>query len=351
MRLNKNIKIFLNYFLGPLLFIWLSFSIYQQIRNQSHLEASWLHIKQSFQSTQALYLLFTILLMFVNWGLEAAKWRLAVQPVHKVSFMQAFKATLSGVSFSVTIPNRLGEYLGRMLYMPEGKRLQIVSLTVICGISQLLVTLLAGTAGLIVLKNHLIEAGIISRVAYQFIAFGLLSLILILTLLYFNLSTLEKWLERWLRMRSWLYLVGAVRSFDMQRLGQLLLLSSIRYGVFIIQYILLFRLFEVNVSVVVGFWAMSLVFLALAVIPTIALVEVGLRGQISLQLVGLFAANNLGILLTSITIWGINLIIPALAGSLLILSVRLFNRRIDQEKKLISSIEKLNIKEFRDETT
>jgi uncharacterized membrane protein YbhN (UPF0104 family) len=345
MRLNKNIKIFLNYFLGPLLFIWLSFSIYQQIRNQSHLEASWLHIKQSFQSSQVLYLLFTFLLMFVNWGLEAAKWRLAVQSVHKVSFLQAFKATLSGVAFSVTIPNRVGEYLGRMLYMPEGKRLKIISLTVICGISQLLVTLFAGTLGLLVLKDHLIEAGIISRVAYQFIAFGLLSFILILTLLYFNLSALEKWLERRLRMRSWLYLVQSVRSFDMQRLGRLLLLSGIRYGVFITQYILLFRLFEVNVSVVVGFWVMSLVFLALAVIPTIALIEVGLRGQISLQLIGLFAANNLGILLTSITIWGINLIIPALAGSLLILGLRLFNRRNGREKKL-SSIEKPNIKEF-----
>ena len=290
-----------------------------------------MHIKQSFQSRNVLYLLFTILLMLVNWGLEAAKWRLAVQPVYRVSFLQAFKATLSGVSFSVTIPNRVGEYLGRMLYMPEGKRLQVVSLTVICGISQLLVTLFVGTTGLFVLKSQLIEAGIISQVAYQFLSFGLFFLALILTLFYFNLSALEKWCERWLKMRSWLYLVQAVRSFDMQRLGQLLLLSGIRYGVFVTQYILLFRLFEVNVSVAIGVWVMSLVFLALAVIPTIALVEVGLRGQISLKLVGLFAANNLGILLTSVTIWGINLIIPALAGSILILSLRLFNRRNEQE--------------------
>ena len=120
----------------------------------------------------------------------------------------------------------------------------------------------------------------------------------------------------------------------MQRLGRLFLLSSVRYGVFVIQYLLLFRLFEVNVSAADGFWVMSLVFLALALIPTVALVEVGLRGQISLQLVGLFAANNLGILLTSITIWGINLIIPALAGSLLILGLRLFNQRTGRERRI-----------------
>ena len=111
----------------------------------------------------------------------------------------------------------------------------------------------AGTLGFFVLKSHLIEAGIISRVAYQFIAFGLCLLILILTLFYFNLSTLEKWLVRWVKMPSWLYLVQAVRQFDLQGLGQLLLLSGIRYAVFVTQYILLFRLFEVNVSAVIGF--------------------------------------------------------------------------------------------------
>ena len=328
MRLNKNIKNFLNYFLGPLLFIWLSFSIFQQLKNQSHLEVSWLHIRESFQSLKVVYLLITMLLMVANWGLEATKWRIAVEPVHRVSWLQSFKAILSGVSFSVTMPNRVGEYLGRMLYMPEGKRLKIISLTVVCNISQLLVTLLTGTAGLFILKAPILASGLISLVAFQFIAFGLLFLLVILTLFYFNLATMEKWLEQGVKMRSWLYLVSAIREFSVQRLGQLLLLSCIRYGVFVAQYILLFRLFEVNISVVNGFWVMSLVFLALAIIPSIALVEVGLRGQISLQVVGLFAANNLGILLTSVTIWCVNLIIPALIGSVLILSLRLFKRQM-----------------------
>jgi hypothetical protein len=344
MRLNKNIKIFLNYFLGPILFAWLTFSIYQQIKNQSHLEASWLHIKESFGSVKVIYLLLTVLLMFFNWGLEAAKWQLAVRPVHRVSFLQAFKAILSGVSFSVTIPNRIGEYFGRILYMPDGKRLQVISLTIICSISQLLVTLLVGTLGFFVLKAPLLRSGLLSVVGYQFAGFGLLFLIGTLTVFYFSLSTLEGWLERSVKRASWLYLVQAIRSFDMQRLGQLVTLSTVRYAVFASQYILLFKLFEVNISVIDGFWVMSLVFLALAVIPSIALVEAGLRGQISLQLVGLFAANNLGILLTSITIWGINLIIPALAGSLLILSLRLFNQRKtpQREEETIVTQDELN---------
>lgn len=118
MQLNKNIKIFINYFLGPLLFIWLSFSIYRQIQHQPHLEASWKHIKESFLSATVVNLLLVVALMFVNWGIEARKWQLLVRLVHPVPFFQAFKAILAGVSFSVTTPNRIGEYVGRMMYMP-----------------------------------------------------------------------------------------------------------------------------------------------------------------------------------------------------------------------------------------
>jgi hypothetical protein len=90
---------------------------------------------------------------------------------------------------------------------------------------------------------------------------------------------------------------------------------------------MLFYLFGVNVSVATIGWVMSVVFLAMAIIPSIALVEVGMRGEISLKLMGLFSANSLGIGLTSITIWFINLVVPAIIGSLLMLNLKLFKKR------------------------
>jgi uncharacterized membrane protein YbhN (UPF0104 family) len=326
MWLNKNIKIFINYFLGPALFIWLVYSLCQQIRHQPHLEASYHHIRQNLFSG-SIYLVSIFVLMGVNWGLEAAKWKLSVSAVHPISFWQSFKAVLSGVSFSVTMPNRVGDYLGRILYLPDGKRLKVISLTVIGSISQLLITLLAGIAGFIVLKESLIASGKLHAIAYQFGLFGLVTAALFLTLFYFNLAAFEKALERWFPNSSYLYLVEAMQTFGMQRLGALLLLSGVRYAVFISQYILAFRLFGVDVSLLTAVWVMSLVFLALSVIPSIVLLEVGIRGQVSLQLVGLFTANSLGILLTSVTIWAINLMIPALAGAILILSVKVFKRQ------------------------
>lgn len=326
MRLNKNIKIITNYFLGPLLFIWLSFSIYRQVQQQSHLQAYWHRILQSFQSAKVIYLATVVLLMTVNWGLEALKWKLAVAAVHYLKFRQAFTAILSGVSFSVTTPNRVGEYLGRMMYLPEGKRLKVVSATLVGSLSQILITLFFGGIGLLVLKSPLIETGLLTAIWYRFALVAIWGSTLILTGFYFALPFLENWGLRVLKRSPYLYLIEAMQHFRGQLLSTLLGISGARYLVFMIQYLLLFRLFDVEVPAGVLFFVMSLVFLALAIVPSIALVEVGIRGEVSLQLVGLFTANSLGILLTSVSVWLINLVIPALMGSLLILKIKVFSQ-------------------------
>ncbi len=327
MQPGKNIKIFINYFLGPLLFLWLLFSIYTQIRNQPQLALSWQHIKNSFYSSNIFYLLFTILLMCINWGLEAWKWKVAMIPIYPVSFRLALKAILSGVSFSVSTPNRIGEYLGRMLFLPEGYRLKTIAVTLLSSISQLLITLICGTIGLIWLKKHFIEAGILHEIGYRFLLSGLLILQLIILLLYFKIAGLEKWIEHWMRNSKHLYLIQALQQFRHYFLIRLLALSLLRYLVFIIQYLLLFSLFNVHVNIVLAAAVVSVVFLAMAIIPSIALLEVGLRGEINIRLMSLFSANTLGIGLTAITIWVINLLLPAIAGSILILGVKVFKKR------------------------
>jgi hypothetical protein len=72
---------------------------------------------------------------------------------------------------------------------------------------------------------------------------------------------------------------------------------------------------------------MSVVFLVLAIIPSIALLtELGIRWKTSIELVALFSTNITGILATSLAIWIINLVIPALIGSLLILGIKFFKK-------------------------
>jgi len=322
MKLNKNIKTFINYFLGPLLFVWLSWSIYRQIQKQPDLESAWQGIKESFSTPLVWNLVAVILLMIVNWSIEAVKWKISVRSIQQVSFLKAFRAILSGVSFSVSTPNRVGEYLGRVLYMDEGNRLKTISITIVGSISQLIITLLMGCIGLIILRPGIESGQIISPIWMKVIIYGVITVLSGLILFYFRLSWLIKWVDRLPGSNRFAYLVKALEDFDASLLSKLLFLSALRFVVFIMQYYLLFHLFAVDVSWGQTFWAVSVSFLVMAAIPTIAIIELVQRGKVMTTIMALYTANNLGVGFATAGIWFINLILPAIIGSLFILGIK-----------------------------
>ncbi len=322
MKLNKNTKLFINYFLGPLLFAWLAWSIYRQIQKQPDLETAWRGIKESFSTPLAWNLVAVVLLMIANWSIEAVKWKISVKPIQQVSFSKALRAVLSGVSFSVSTPYRVGEYLGRVLYMDEGNRLKTISITIVGSISQLIITLLMGCIGLIILRPAIESNQLLSPIWMQVIIYGTIGVLSGLLLFYFKLAWLIKWVDRLPGSNRFAYLVRALEDFDARLLFKLLLLSALRFIVFIVQYYLLFRLFAVDVSWSQAFWAVSVSFLVMAVIPTIAIVELVQRGKVMTTIMALYTTNGLGVGFTTAGIWLINLIVPAVIGSLLILGMR-----------------------------
>jgi hypothetical protein len=64
----------------------------------------------------------------------------------------------------------------------------------------------------------------------------------------------------------------------------------------------------------------------LSIGPTIALLELGLRWQYSLLLFGMVSTQSISIYSAATLVWLMNLVLPALAGSLLMLGLRLFQR-------------------------
>jgi uncharacterized membrane protein YbhN (UPF0104 family) len=319
---HKSIKIFINYFLGPILFIWLSLSIYHQVKQQPRLDEAWAGIRDSFTGPQVWNIAICFLLMIVNWSIEAVKWKISVNQVQKVSFLRSFKAVLSGVSFSVSTPNRVGEYLGRVLYMDEGNRLKTISITIVGSMSQLIITLLMGCIGLFIMRSGIESNQLVSPIWMNVILSGVITVLFFLTLFYFRLSWLVKWVDRMPKSGKFVYLVKALEDFNATLLLRLLSLSAVRFTVFIVQYYLLFRLFDVDVSWWQAFWAVSVSFLVMAVIPTIAVIELVQRGKVMTTILALHSANALGISLATASIWFINLILPAIVGSLLILSIK-----------------------------
>ncbi|MBS1599342.1 MAG: flippase-like domain-containing protein [Bacteroidetes bacterium] len=328
MTINKNIKIILNYFLGPLVFLFLFYSIYRQGQKEEDWEESWAQIKSAITGPQQWKLWFTFLLMFVNWGLEARKWQLSIQQLEKVSFLRAFKATLSGVAIASFTPNRIGEYLGRMLYIDEGKRLRSISLTIVCSMAQLLVTLLVGIFGVIYLKKYIEAQPISDKQTFQTglsLVLSCVSFIVVcVAFFYFRISSMVRLLER-LKWKKILEQVKVLDDVKLTILFRILSLSFARYVVFILQYHLLFSLFDVSLNWGETFAGVSSMFLIMAIIPSFTfLTDLGIRWETGIQVIHIFNPNEPGILAASLGVWVINLVIPALIGSLLILRVKLF---------------------------
>ncbi|MFT4095221.1 MAG: lysylphosphatidylglycerol synthase transmembrane domain-containing protein [Niabella sp.] len=327
--MNKNIKIFFNYFLGPLLFAWLAWSIYKQISSQNGLEESLLKIKDSLYSSHVLYLVFTILLMMINWGLEAYKWMLAVRQIQSISFIRAFKAIFSGISFSISTPNRVGEYLGRVLYLSEGNRIKTVSLTIVSSMSQLIITIFMGLLALIFMRNKLVQSDMLPHTLSNALVYGSIVVLIILILFYFRLSWLIKIIDKLPQISRFSWAIDVIEHLNATLLVRFLSLSVTRFAVFSLQYYLLFRLFGVDINIAQCWMGISVMFLVMAAIPTIALfTDLGLKNELSIKLIGLFSPNHLGITLASLSIWLINLVFPALIGSLLILGIKnIFNKK------------------------
>jgi hypothetical protein len=323
---------FPTYILGPLVFLLLAWFIWRQIIHQADWQTSVAQIRKAIKGPGQWRLWLVLALMPVNWGLEARKWQLAMRPAGGVDFKNACKAVLTGATMASFTPNRMGEYLGRILYVKEGRRVAAISLTMVCSMAQLLMTLVAGVGGLIWLFPLLHRAVGVGGPApdwgWQATMVIVGAMLLGLGIFYFRFPRLARWLARIPRIGRIGAFIKVLENFDPNILLRILFLSFVRYIVFVIQYSLVFPVFSVSLGFGQVLGGMSVVFLVMAIVPTFTfLTELGLRWGASIRVLELFSSNTIGIFAASFAIWLINLIIPALIGSLLIVSIKLFKSR------------------------
>jgi hypothetical protein len=328
---NKNIKRIIKYVIAPLLGAWLFYSLYQQIQSQPDLDQSLDLIKEAPFGENAWKLWLVLLMVFINWGLEARKWQILVLPIQKMTFFTAFKSVLTGVTLSINTPNRIGEYGGRILYIKEGSRIKAISVSIAGSISQLIITILMGCVGLFYLLKfkitpgeHIMGLSFFWIETLLFIS-GVVGILLML--FFFRLSWLIKLIEKIPAMEKYVQYINVLEAFTPKLLLRLLSLSLFRYITFVLQYILLLQVLNVDIYWFEGFPVISILFLVLAVIPSFAIADLGIRGTFSSALLGLYSSNQVGIIGTTFGIWFVNLFIPALLGSILILSIKFFKEK------------------------
>ncbi len=322
----QKIKRFVNYVLGPLLFVLIAFSIYQQLHLQKNLPQNWQTLKDSLKGGGRWWLLLSVLLMFVNWGIEAFKWKLLVNHLMPINYFKSLLSVLAGVSFTMLTPNRMGEFLGRVLYMPDGSRIRAATLTAMSSMSQLMITMLAGVVGVWILQHKMADSNEWPWLLTNVVFYGTLLVLVATVLLYFNIGSLIRLFEKWPPFSKYAFYVHAVGEIQASELMKILGISALRYLVFLVQYLAVFGALGIAISPQSMFAATAAMFLILAIVPSASLAELGIRGQTSLFVFGLFSTDSLGILVASGFIWFINIILPALAGSLILLSVKLFGK-------------------------
>ena len=276
-------------------------------------------------------------LLIVNYLLEAVKWRFFISPLEKISLWNSFKAVLTGVSVSMFMPNRVGDYLGRVFILKSADRLQAVISTILGSMSQLITTLLFGSIALLITFPDYMD---LNDQINVWLYSGLWAVVIVgdftIVFFYLNFGAFSSVIKR-ISGRSYEKIKKYADVFSLYRTTDMLfvlIISILRYLVFSFQFYLLLLFFKVEIGYFEAMVLISLVYLVMAIIPTIAITEIGVRGSVSififsyyLNLSGNIDMNQeLGVASASTALWLFNLVIPAFIGAIFVFSLKFFRK-------------------------
>ena len=257
--------------------------------------------------------------MFINWSLEAVKWQTLVHPIEEINFWRSLKGVIIGLTTSIFTPNRTGEYFGRIWVLSQ-QRVQGIFATITGSIAQLSVTLFAGIFSLFFFATEQFQGiTILDKNRNLILAISSALLIVILILL-FALPALSGKLKRFKKVYRFLSFFKHYSPFDILKI---LALSIFRYGIFVLQFFLLIQIFDISLSFEKVFLSLALIYFAMAFIPSFTLAEIGIRGSLAITIFSIFVADTTGIFLSISLLWIINIAIPAIIGSYLLLKLKI----------------------------
>lgn len=270
-----------------------------------------------------------ILMMLLNWTLEAIKWRFLIAKIEKISLKRSIRAIFSGITVSTFTPNRIGEYGGRVFCLDKADRFQAVLITVIGSMAQLITTIIFGLIGILFLPKLMPEFDyILSKMKFgHIILFFLLILLkVLLVLVFLNISEFSNILSKIKFFRKYKKYYQIFSFYNSLELAKVLFYSIARYVVFTTQFYILLYVFNVHVVYFDAIVLIMTLLLVISIIPTIAITEIGVRGTVAILLFGLVSTNSVGILSATFVIWIINLLLPALIGTAFIFTLKFFRK-------------------------
>ncbi|MFN8310784.1 MAG: lysylphosphatidylglycerol synthase domain-containing protein [Chitinophagales bacterium] len=289
------------------IFFWMAVVIWQRFQN-APITLQWQHFVQIWQQHYR-WLLMVMLLMPLNWLVEMLKWKLLLEHSGSVSFRQAGASVLGGVSTGFASPARIGEFAGRALLLPQPLRIPSLYLSALGGLAQSFVTFAVALAMLPFMNVS------VKNIPSTFAAPLLTTFAVGLLLLFF-------FFEKFTTLLRFFPAVSIPETrlpTGVERI-KILSLSAFRYGIYLCQYALLFRMAGITHAPVELFAAVAVLLAMQSVSPLSPMADVVTRGGMALLL---FPQGNPAAVATApFLLWCINLLLPAIAGYFFILNWR-----------------------------
>jgi uncharacterized membrane protein YbhN (UPF0104 family) len=297
------------------------FVLYRQLFSNEKMEVAYLHFLETFDGDYAILIL-VVFLMILNWGIESVKWKLLIDKLHPISWLDAIEGILFGVTFSLFTPSRIGEFGGRVFALNTDRKQAIVS-TLLGSVAQIVVNLSMGSLGLVMYVLYFKKAD-----AYLITAFIFVYLLMVAAIhfCYYNLDVVSNKFSNFnflSRIKKYIHIIDLYNNRTFMLLEAL---SATRYIIYCFQFVLLLKFFGFVLPLHLAMILVASIFFVQTINPiNIALIDFGFRGNVAAYFLLPFTDNPIAILATTISLWFINLIIPAIIGGLSALRFRFFN--------------------------
>ncbi|HMV15519.1 MAG TPA: lysylphosphatidylglycerol synthase domain-containing protein [Chitinophagales bacterium] len=311
----------LNVLIKLLVFGGLLIVLYKQLFGNEKIEIAYAHFILNFKGNFVV-LSTVVILMILNWTIESIKWKLLIDKLHPISWLDAIEGILFGVTFSLFTPSRVGEFGGRVFALNTERKEAIVS-TIIGSLAQIVINVSIGALGLLlyifIYEKH--DTYLISAYAFIYIL-----LLVTVHFCYYNIDIVSIKFSRFPILKKaarYLHIIDLYSNHDLLKLE---LFSLLRYLIYCIQFVLLLTFFGIKIPFASAIIIVAAIFFIQTINPiNIALIDFGFRGNVAALFLGGFTDNPFAILATTITLWFINLIIPAVIGGVFAFRFRFFN--------------------------
>ncbi|MEM9855913.1 MAG: hypothetical protein AAF843_01075 [Bacteroidota bacterium] len=301
--LNRLLKLLILIFC--IVFLWLKldashrnlFLLFQQFENS---------VITSYQLT-----LFILVLMPINWSIEAWKWKLLTNRVSVLNFQDALKGVVVGLGLGSFTPYGIGDYFGRIGLMLNSDRKRLLGPLLLGRMLQLLVTLLFGIYGV----------GYFFGVTYLAYTCAIIMCAVIFFLILRGILQVN--FHSGLSKRLKVYF-GLIQDFTPNEIVRVFCISFLRYLVFGFQFFLALHIFLSQTNTQLKMAGITWVFLAKSIIPTFNfLSDLGVREVSAVFFYEKFSIEAEPVILASLLVWLINLLLPIVISWPLIFKLRL----------------------------